>query len=72
MFSGNFSDELVLLKMAADDVFENRFNTNKLPGVNPPFCNDSRIAEEGSTLETAIHVCILYHLGCGLDSSTSF
>lgn len=70
MFSGNSSADLCLFKKAADEVFE-RFNTNKLPGVNPPFCNDSRIAEEGCTLETAVHVCILYHLGCGSDLSIS-
>ncbi|KAG9599672.1 hypothetical protein KCU86_g3408, partial [Aureobasidium melanogenum] len=32
-----------------------RLSTNKLLEVNPLFCNDSRIAEEGNALEAAVH-----------------
>ncbi|KAH0357185.1 hypothetical protein KCU81_g167, partial [Aureobasidium melanogenum] len=32
-----------------------RLNTNKLLEANNPFCNDSRIAEEGNALEAAVH-----------------
>lgn len=44
--------------MTANRALGYRLNTNKLLEVNNPFCNDSRIAEEGNALEAAVHVCI--------------
>lgn len=53
--------------MTANRALEYRLNTNKLLEVNNPFCNDSRISEEGNALEAAVHVCILNRIDSHLE-----